>query len=75
MKTKQKTLSSYDKKKTIHKAILSLLDEGNMTKTEIFELIQGKYEINNSYIRSIVKEIKSDYLSKLHVLQSGMVKL
>lgn len=75
MKTKQKTSLKFDSKQDIRDAILGMLEKEKVTKDEIFESIQSDYDIATSELRAIVKEIRTEFLTKLNVLQSGIVRL
>lgn len=75
MKTKQQTSLKLDSKQDIRDAILGMLEKDKVTKDEIFESIQSDYDIATSELRAIVKEIRTEFLTKLNVLQSGIVRL
>ena len=75
MKTKQKTSLSQQTKRDIRNEILGLLEEEKMTRDEIFESVQNEYSVATSELRVIVREIRTDFLNKLNVLQSGIVRL
>ena len=75
MKTKQQTSLKLDSKQDIRDAILGMLEKDKVTKDEIFESIQSDYGIATSELRAIVKEIRTEFLTKLNVLQSGIVRL
>ena len=75
MTTKQKTSLTQKTKQNIRHEILSLLEEEKMTRDEIFESVQNEYSIATSELRVIVREIRTDFLNKLNVLQSGIVRL
>ena len=75
MTTKQKTSLSQKTKQNIRHEILSLLEEEKITRDEIFESVQNEYSIATSELRVIVREIRTDFLNKLNVLQSGIVRL
>ena len=75
MTTKQKTSLSQKAKLDIRHEILSLLEEDKITRDEIFESVQNEYSIATSELRVIVREIRTDFLNKLNVLQSGIVRL
>ena len=75
MKTKQKTSLTQETKQDIRKTILTLLEEEKITKDEIFQSVQTNYGVATSELRTIVREIRSDFLNKLNVLQSGIVRL
>ena len=71
-KTSQKFKKNNDE---IRKTVLFLLDKNDVTKAEIVEQIEKKYNISKAEIRNIVREIKTDFITKLNVLQSGMIKV
>ena len=75
MKTKQKISLSQKTKQDIREDILGLLEKEEITKDEIFESVQDEYSIATSELRVIVKEIRTEFLNKLNVLQSGIVRL
>ena len=75
MKTKQKTFLKSDSKQDIRDAILSMLEQEKVTKDEIFESIQSEYDVATSELRTIIREIRTEFLTKLNVLQSGIVRL
>lgn len=75
MTTKQKTSLSQKTKQNIRHEILNLLEEEKITRDEIFESVQNEYSIAQSELRVIVREIRTDFLNKLNVLQSGIVRL
>ena len=75
MTTKQKTSLSQKTKQNIRHEILNLLEEEKITRDEIFEYVQNEYSIATSELRVIVREIRTDFLNKLNVLQSGIVRL
>ena len=75
MKTKQKTSLSQKTKQNIRNDILGLLEDEKMTRDEIFESVQNEYSVATSELRVIVREIRTDFLNKLNVLQSGIVRL
>ena len=75
MKTKQQTSLKIDSTQDIRDAILGMLEKDKVTKDEIFESIQSDYDIATSELRAIVKEIRTEFLTKLNVLQSGIVRL
>ena len=75
MKTKQKISLSQKTKQDIREDILGLLEKEEITKDEIFQSVQDEYSIATSELRVIVKEIRTEFLNKLNVLQSGIVRL
>ena len=75
MKTKQKLTLSQKTKQDIRQEILSLLEEEKITRDEIFKSVQDEYAIATSELRVIVREIRTEFLNKLNVLQSGIVRL
>ena len=62
-------------KKEVKNEILSMLDQNDITKKDIFDNIQDDFKINDSDLRVIFREIRSDFLKKLTVLQSGVVRV
>ena len=75
MKSKQNVSLKTKVKQNIKDEILSLLDQDKITKTEILDHVQEEFKINNSDMRVILREIRTDFLKKLTVLQSGVVKV
>lgn len=57
----------------IRHQILSLLDEDNITKKQILEKIEQEFDVNKPQIRTIMREMRSDFVKKLKILQSGIV--
>ena len=75
MKTKQKLTLSQKTKQDVRQQILCLLEKKKITRDEIFASVQDEYAIPTSELRVIVREIRTDFLKKLNVLQSGIVRL
>ena len=71
---KNKTNSNKNKNE-IKKTIFVLLDKTNITKDQIVDQIEEKYNIPRPEIRNIVREIKTDFRNKINVLQSGVIKI
>lgn len=53
--------------------IYRLLEEGSYSKKQIIEKIEESYDVKKSEIRGIMKEIRSDFVKKLNILQSGVL--
>ena len=75
MKAKQKLTLSQKTKQDVRQQILSLLEEKKITRDEIFKSVQEEYAVPTSELRVIVREIRAEFLKKLNVLQSGIVRL
>lgn len=75
MKTAQKSSLKSDSNHDIRNAILNMLEKEKITREEIFESIQSDFEIETSELRGIVREIRTEFLKKLNILQSGIVRL
>ena len=75
MKTKQKSSLTLQSKKDIRNSILEMLEQDQITREEIFESVQSNYGVGPSELRTIVREIRTEFLNKLNVLQSGIVRL
>ena len=75
MKTKQKSSLTVQSKQDIRNAILEMLEQDQITREEIFESVQSSYGVGTSELRTIVREIRTEFLTKLNVLQSGIVRL
>ena len=74
MKTKQ-ALSMKKNTQNLYNEILSLLDKDGVTKKEIFEQLQEKHKVDPSEIRNSMRQVRADFLKKLNVLQSGVVRI
>ncbi len=61
------------KKQQVKTQIHQLLEEGEYSKKQIIEQIEQSFDIKKSEIRGIIKEIRSDFVKKLNVLQSGVL--
>ena len=59
----------------LYNEILSLLDKDGVTKKEIFEQLQEKHKVDPSEIRNSMRQVRADFLKKLNVLQSGVVRI
>ncbi|KAF6242837.1 hypothetical protein C6988_06555 [Nitrosopumilus sp. b1] len=59
----------------LYNEILSLLDKDGVTKKEIFEQLQEKHKVAPSEIRNSMRQVRADFLKKLNVLQSGVVRI
>ena len=75
MKTKQKSSLTLQSKQDIRNTILDMLEQDQITREEIFESVQSSYGVGTSELRTIVREIRTEFLTKLNVLQSGIVRL
>ena len=75
MKTKQKSSLTLQSKQDIRNTILEMLEQDQITREEIFESVQSSYGVGTSELRTIVREIRTEFLTKLNVLQSGIVRL
>lgn len=75
MKTKQKLALSQKTRHEVREQILTLLEEKKITRDDIFKSVQEEYTIPTSELRVIVREIRTEFLNKLNVLQSGIVRL
>ncbi len=75
MKTKQKSSLTLKSKQDIRGAILDMLEQDQITREEIFQSVQSDYGVGTSELRTIVREIRTEFLNKLNVLQSGIVRL
>jgi len=75
MRTKQKTSLTQNTKHHIRQEILTLLEDEKITRNEIFHSVQAEHEVTTSEFRAIVREIRTEFLHKLDVLQSGIVRL
>lgn len=62
-------------KQEVKKTVLVLLEKENVTKAEIMEDIEKKFVISRAEIRNIIREIRTDLIEKLKVLQSGLIKV
>lgn len=74
MKTKQ-ALSMKKNAQNLYDEILSLLDKDGVTKKEILEVLQEKHKVDPSEIRNSMRQVRADFLKKLNVLQSGVVRI
>ena len=74
MKTKQ-TLSMKRTTQNLYDEILSLLDKDGVTKKEILEVLQEKHKVDPSDIRNSMRQVRADFLKKLNILQSGVVRI
>lgn len=68
-----KTENSFRQNQQIKMQIYRLLDEGKYSKKQIIEKIEEAYGVKKSEIRVIMKEVRSDYVKKLNILQSGVL--
>ncbi len=68
-----KTENSFRQNQQIKTQIYRLLDEGKYSKKQIMEKIEEAYGVKKSEIRVIMKEVRSDYVKKLNILQSGVL--
>lgn len=59
----------------LYDEILSLLDKDGVTKKEILEVLQEKHKVDPSEIRNSMRQVRADFLKKLNVLQSGVVRI
>ena len=72
MKSQNSSQHTQQNQKIRHQ-ILSLLDEDNITKKQILEKIEQEFDVNKPQIRTIMREMRSDFVKKLRILQSGIV--
>ena len=59
----------------LYDEILSLLDKDGVTKKEILEVLQEKHKVDPSDIRNSMRQVRADFLKKLNILQSGVVRI
>lgn len=72
MKTQNSSQHLQQNQKIRHQ-ILSLLEDDHITKKQILETIEKEFDVNKPQIRTIMREMRSDFVKKLKILQSGIV--
>lgn len=63
------------KQNSIKLTILKLLEEGTSDRGRIYKKLQSEFGLSQAEARLACKEVKIELITKLKVLQSGMLEL
>jgi hypothetical protein len=63
------------KQNSIKLTILKLLEEGTSDRGRIYKKLQSEFGLSQAEARLTCKEVKIELITKLKVLQSGMLEL
>lgn len=64
-----------NQRKIAKKTIVELLENKEMTRSNIVKKLKQDFNLENATIRSIIREVRTDFLQKLAVLQSGVINI